>query len=97
MVSKDKVRYIEAVLSNKIDLRGKSTSSIDIMLSDYGLDKEKDSYHYLTKMAMDSVSKENVEKLHEQKDTLDKEYEMLFKSSASLLWKEDLNELEPFI
>ena len=93
----NKVRYIEAVLSNKIDLRGKSTSSIDIMLSDYGLDKEKDSYHYLTKMAMDSVSKENVEKLHEQKDTLDKEYEMLFKSSASLLWKEDLNELEPFI
>ena len=93
----NKVKYIEGVLSNNIDLRGKATSSIDIMLSDYGLDKEKDSYHYLTKMAMDSVSKENVEKLHEQKDKLDKEYAMLFKSSASLLWKEDLNELEPFI
>ena len=70
---------------------------IDDMLVEFGLDKEKDSFHYLTKMAMDSVSKENVAKLLEQKDKLDKEYTMLNASDAKSIWVDDLEQLEPFI
>ena len=46
---------------------------------------------------MDSVSKENVAKLLEQKDKLDNEYNMLQSSNAISIWLEDLEELEPFI
>ena len=84
-------------MTNKLDLRGKASKTIEDMLIKYGLDKEKDSFHYLTKMAMDSVSKENVAKLLEQKDKLDNEYNMLQSSNAISIWLEDLEELEPFI
>ena len=93
----NKVLYIEGLLYNNIDLRGKSASMIESMLLEYGLDKEKDSYQYLTKMAMDSVSKENVEKLQTQKQDLDIEYKRLQSSNAKSLWFVDLEELEPFI
>jgi DNA topoisomerase II len=93
----NKVMYIEGLLNNNIDLRSKSASMIESMLVEYGLDKEKDSYQYLTKMAMDSVSKENVEKLQNQKVGLDVEYKKLQSSSAKSLWLVDLEELEPFI
>ena len=93
----NKVNYINGLLTNKLDLRGKASKTIEDMLIKYGLDKEKDSFHYLTKMAMDSVSKENVAKLLEQKDKLDNEYNMLQSSNAISIWLEDLEELEPFI
>ena len=93
----NKVLYIEGLLHNNIDLRGKSASMIESMLLDYGLDKEKDSYQYLTKMAMDSVSKENVEKLQTQKVGLDVEYKKLHTSNAKSLWFADLEDLKPFI
>ena len=93
----NKVLYIEGLLNNNIDLRSKSGSMIESMLLEYGLDKEKDSYQYLTKMAMDSVSKENVEKLQNQKVGLDVEFKKLQSSNAKSLWFADLEELEPFI
>ena len=93
----NKVKYIKGVLENKIDLRGKTIEMIDVMLQKFGLDKEKESYHYLTKMAMDSVSKEKVDKLLHEKDNLDKECTTLLSNTAKHLWKEDLNQLEPFV
>ena len=93
----NKVLYIEGLLNNKLDLRGKTAITIDTMLLKFGLDKEKDSYQYLTKMAMDSVSKENVEKLQNQKDKLDVEYKELQSSNAKSLWYTDIEELKPFV
>ena len=93
----NKVDYINGLLSNKLDLRGKSSNIIEDMLMKFGLTKEKDSFHYLTKMPMDSVSNENVEKLLKQKDNLDNEYKMLHTSNAKSLWLEDLEQLEPFV
>ena len=93
----NKVLYIEGLLNNKLDLRGKTAITIDTMLLNFGLDKEKDSYQYLTKMAMDSVSKENVEKLQNQKDKLDVEYKELQSSNAKSLWYTDIEELKPFV
>ena len=93
----NKVLYIEGLLNNSIDLRGKSASMIDSMLLDCGLEKEKDSFQYLTKMAMDSVSKENVERLQNQKVGLDIEYKKLHISNAKSLWFDDIQELKPFI
>ena len=46
----NKVNYINGLLTNKLDLRGKASKTIEDMLIKYGLDKEKDSFHYLTKM-----------------------------------------------
>lgn len=93
----NKVLYIEGLLNNSIDLRGKTETMISSMLEEYGLDKEKDSYQYLTKMAMDSVSKENVEKFQNQKANLDIEYKELQGSTAKRLWFDDLEQLKPFL
>ena len=67
------------------------------MLMEYGLDKDKESYHYLTKMPMDSVSNENVEKLKSNESQLKEEFNQLTSLNASNLWSIDLDELEPFI
>ena len=93
----NKVKYIHGLLANKIDLRGKTSELISDMLMEYGLDKDKESYHYLTKMPMDSVSNENVEKLKSNENQLKQEYSELIALNANDLWCIDLDELEPFI
>ena len=95
----NKVKYIEGILSDTIDLRGKRSADIDIMLTSYGLekDKEKDNFHYLTKMSMDSVSKENVEKMNNQKGALEGEFKSLTEMTNKEMWKEDLSELEKIL
>jgi hypothetical protein len=93
----NKVKYIHGLLANKIDLRGKTGDLISDMLMEYGLDKDKESYHYLTKMPMDSVSNENVEKLKSNESQLKEEFNQLTSLNASNLWSIDLDELEPFI
>jgi DNA topoisomerase-2 len=93
----NKVNYINGLLANTIDLRGKSKEAIAIMLKEHGLDKDKESYHYLTKMPMDSVSSENVESLKANQLELTQEYDGLLGMQACSLWIKDLDELEPFI
>ena len=92
----NKVKYIEGILNNTIDLRGKRAADIELMLTTYGLekDKEKDNFHYLTKMAMDSVSKENVDKMNNQKGLLEGEFKTLTEITNKEMWCEDLDELE---
>jgi len=93
----NKVNYINGLLTNELDLRGKTGELISVMLMEYGLDKDKESYHYLTKMPMDSVSSENVEKLKSNESQLKEEYIQLTALNANDLWSIDLDELEPFI
>ena len=93
----NKVKYVNGLLTDEIDLRGKKSELIYDMLMDYGLDKDKESYHYLTKMPMDSVSTENVEKFKLTEKELKEEHKNLNTLNASALWCIDLDELEPFI
>ena len=53
-----------------------------------------DSYNYLTKMPMDSVIQENVDKLLKQKGDKDTELQLLKATSESEMWLEEISDLE---
>jgi DNA topoisomerase-2 len=90
-----KARFIEYNLDDTIDLRKKSKEEIFTILNNFKFDLgENNDYNYLVKMPMDSVSKENVEKLmkeHEQKKT---ELETIKARTLEEMWLKELDELK---
>ena len=90
-----KARFIEYNLDDTIDLRKKSKEEIFTILNNLKFDLgENNDYNYLVKMPMDSVSKENVEKLmkeHEQKKT---ELETIKARTLEEMWLKELDELK---
>tara|TARA_B100000900_G_scaffold415776_1_gene447148 strand:+ start:3363 stop:6776 length:3414 start_codon:yes stop_codon:yes gene_type:complete len=90
-----KAQFIQYNLDDKIDLRKKSKTQInEIMESNkFELGEDK-SYNYLIKMPMDSVSKENVEKLI--KECGDKEVLLNEVKTTSIeqMWLKELNDLK---
>ena len=93
----NKCKYINELLNDTLDLRKKSNSQMVELLQQKKYDTLNDSYHYLIKMPMDSVCKENVDTLNEQfkkkKDLLDE----LNKTSNVDLWKKELSELKEML
>jgi DNA topoisomerase-2 len=88
----NKYEYIQEVLDGTIDLRKKTIEQIHTILHKYV--KVEDSYHYLIKMSMDSVSVENVELLKKQYDSKKKELDIVRKTSIEDTWLHELNDLE---
>ena len=89
-----KVKYIHALLQGKIDLRNKKQEEITKMLSDFELVQHEGSYHYLTKMPMDSVSNENVKQLESELAKLTREKSLLSATSERQMWLNELDELK---
>ena len=90
----NKVAYIVGVLDGSIDLRKKKQDAIDAMLKAKGLTQQEDSYKYLTRMPMDSVSEENVAKLMEQKAKKETELKFYKEVTPGKLWKTELEALD---
>ena len=63
----NKAKYIMENISGDVDLRRKKKDVVTALLIERGYDMLDDSYDYLTKMPMDSVIEENVDKLLKQK------------------------------
>ena len=91
-LAKNKYTYIMEVLQGTIDLRRKKSDEIQDMLKTYM--KVDNSYHYLIKMSMDSVSEENVKTLKKEYDTKQKELAKLQKTTIQQMWLEELKVLE---
>jgi DNA topoisomerase-2 len=92
----NKARYIEAVLSDEIDLRRKSGTEIVAMLSKMGYaEMESDAYRYLIKMSMDSVSIQNVEKIHNDVAVKQAELVELTSTTPEGMWLSDLEGIPP--
>ena len=91
----NKYKYIQQVLDGSIDLRRKTMEQIYSILSSYT--KIEDSYNYLIKMSMDSVSIENVETLKKQFDSKQKELDIIKKTTIEESWLNELNDLEKVI
>lgn len=89
----NKAKYIKEILDGTIDLRKKMKDEVFGMLQSKGYDilHEESNYNYLTKMPMDSVTEENVEKLN--KEYLDKknQLEIVKTITTNMMW---LNELQ---
>lgn len=96
-VLKNKYNYIQEILEETLDLRKKSMPDICRILSEKGYSKIEDSYHYLTKMSMDSVCEENVKHLKTQYKDKESEYREIERVSIQELWSKELRELEKIL
>jgi DNA topoisomerase-2 len=88
----NKAKYIAENLEGTIDLRRKRKEEIVKMLSEKGYDiiDGDEDYKYLTKMPMDSVTQENVDKLYKEKENKMRELEIIQSTTIEQMW---LNEL----
>jgi hypothetical protein len=93
-LAKNKYTYIMEVLNDTIDLRRKKSDEIIALLSSKSYALIENSYHYLIKMSMDSVSEENVKTLKKEYDTKQKELSKLQKMTIEEMWISELNILE---
>jgi len=90
-----KARFIQYNLDNIIDLRKKSKEEIFTILSTFQFDLgENNDYNYLIKMPMDSVSKENVEKLMKEHEQKKAELETIKAQTLEEIWLKELYELK---
>jgi DNA topoisomerase-2 len=88
----NKAKYIQENLNETIDLRKKKKEQVIEMLSKKGYDviDNDTEYHYLTKMPMDSVTEENIEKLLKDKGKKEVELETVKNKTNRKMWLEEL-------
>jgi DNA topoisomerase-2 len=91
MVLSNKSKYITEILENTIDLRKKKSEEVSKMLKDKSYDAIDGEYKYLTKMPMDSVTEENVDKLNKEHENKKCELESVKNTTKYQMW---LSELE---
>ena len=89
-----RAKYIQDCLSGKIDLRRKKADEVNSLLEGLEFVKIDESYSYLVKMPMDSVTDENVLRIMKEKTDLETELDMLSKTSLEQIWLQELLDLE---
>jgi DNA topoisomerase-2 len=90
----NKVRYIQGVLCNAIEMRGLSKQDIHALLQSHRLEEVDGDYAYLLQMPMISVSKEHVETLMREMDALALEAKTLEGTSVEEMWTSELCDLK---
>jgi len=90
----NRARYIQENLTGKIDLRRKTSQEVTELLSGMKFDEIDGDYKYLTKMPMDSVTKENVEHIMQEKEKTEKELETLIATTLNRMWLNELDALK---
>jgi DNA topoisomerase-2 len=92
----NKAKYIQENLDGSIDLRKKTKSQVIQMLEEKDYDKiENDAeYKYLTKMPMDSVTEENVDKLRKDKGNKDTELETIKGTTINQMWTTEIDKFK---
>jgi len=92
----NRVKYIHELLNETIKLQGKRGSEIENLLEEKGYDKLGDTfdYKYLTRMYMDSVSLENVERINKELKNKRDELEILEKTTVEEWWLRELDAID---
>jgi len=92
----NKAKYIQENLDGTIDLRKKKKEHVIAMLEEKGYNKidNDEEYKYLTKMPMDSVTEENVDKLLKDKGDKESELEIIKNTTVHKMWKSELHHLK---
>lgn len=87
-------KYICDLLDGHIDLRNKSKTQVDVLLTERGLTPIDGDFKYLTKMAMDAVTVENVHKMNAELEAKEAELEVTKHTSVETMWLSELDKLE---
>jgi DNA topoisomerase-2 len=90
----NKARYILSTLEGKLDFRRMPNSAIVQVLATHEYEPMDESYNYLLKMPMDSVSEENAHALLQEKDQTERELEILRATSCEQMWMVELQKFE---
>jgi DNA topoisomerase II len=91
----NKKKYLEEILTDKLDLRKKKKTEIYELLKTHNFDiiEEDDEYKYLLKMPMDSVNEENVVKCVNDYKNKSKDLENIKKITIENMWLGELDKL----
>ena len=92
----NKARYINENLEGTIDLRRKKKEDVNKMLLDkkYDIIDGDNDFKYLVKMAMDSVTEENVDKINKEHQNKVIILENIRSITINEMWIQELNTLE---
>ena len=90
----NKAKYIQETLSGHVDLRKKTAPQVSELLTTRNYATFDGDFKYLIKMPMDSVTEENVAHIISERDSAQKELDVLLATSLSQMWMSELNTLE---
>lgn len=90
----NRAKYITDILNNTIDLRGKSNAFVNDLLLSMKFVKLEDSFDYLIKMPMNSVTNENVDKILKERDEIQLLLNETISKSIQNMWLNDLDVFE---
>jgi DNA topoisomerase-2 len=96
LVLSNKSRYIRELLEGTIDFRNKKKEVVIQMLNDkkYSVMNDDTEFKYLTKLPLDSVTEENVERLNKEHSDKVSELDYVKTTSTSQMWLKELDVLE---
>jgi DNA topoisomerase-2 len=96
MILSNKVRYINECLNDTIDLRKKTKQEINELLieKDYDIIDNDNDFKYLVRLPMDSVSRENIEKLTKEFNDKTLELDKIKNTTLQEMWLHELEALE---
>jgi DNA topoisomerase-2 len=90
----NRARFITANLTGAVDLRKKTAIQVDALLSEHSFERIDGDFRYLTKMTMDSVTKENVDKILQDKADAEEELRILQTTTIETMWLRELDAFE---
>ncbi len=99
-ILEDKVKFIQGILDEAIDLRNKEDEVVDAELSEFGLRRlvgEPPSFDYLTDMKMSSQTKKRVDELKKRYQDKEEELAILQNTHPDQIWKSELLELKAYL
>lgn len=89
----NRARYITDILAGTVDLRKKTNAVVNDMLKQMKYAQLEESYDYLLKMPMNSVTEENVAKILKEKEEMETELNELKGTSVETIWLRELKAL----
>lgn len=93
----NKMKYILLNLDGTIDLRKKTDSQVNSMLEEHRFSKVENTFNYLIKMPMNSVTNENVQKIVKEKEEIEAQLRFYQNTTPEYIWLQELNKLEPLL
>lgn len=93
-VISEKVRFIMMIINNELEIKNVKKDVLNAKLEEHDFTKQKDSYDYLTRMPISTLTKEKVDELTQLEDEITNKIDILEKKTNEELWLDDLTEFE---
>lgn len=93
-ILKSKVKFINEYMNGDLDINRKTKPYIIKLLEERGYNKHEESFDYLIKMELLSLSMERITELENQKNKKQEQLDTLMSKTEKQLWKDDLEILK---